>query len=281
MRESTRKTVMALTLAGLVTTAGTLTACTAASRGLGKLTANKYASARGGLHWPVLPPQLEPPRAESKTVYISYVDMSGGDFDMRKIMENAASAQGWQIVANPDEATYRLRARTRFFDEVDPESGGLRQAAAMGWIAGAAVGATTYGLVSSATDNWAVGVGAGAAAGGLVGLGMANASKPREWAMITDMVLEERQDEPVTFDLLTSDSSQATSGGGATGPRTSDTGSTTSTGGRTATAKSTSNYFPHGVRLAVWANQMNMSKEEALPLIQSNAEKALKNLLPQ
>lgn len=281
MHGTTRKTMMALTLAGLLATAGTLTACTAAARGLGKITANKYASPRGGLHWPVLPPQLEPPRPENKTVYISYVDMSGGDFDMRQIMENAATAQGWRIVANPDEATYRLRARTRFFDEVDPESGGRNQAAAMGWISGAAVGATTYGLVSSATDNWAVGVGAGAAAGGLVGVGMANASTPREWAMITDMVLEERQNEPVTFDMLTSDSSRADSGGGAIGPRTADTGGTTTSGGRTATAKSTSNYYPHGVRLAVWANQMNMKKEEALPIIRENAERAMRNLLPQ
>lgn len=281
MRESTRKTMMALTLAGLVATAGTLTGCTAVGRGVGKLTANKYANARSGLHWPVLPPQLEPPRHENKTVYISYVDMSGGDFDMRGIMEAAARSQGWTIVPNPDEATYRLRARTRFFDEVDPESGGLRQASAMGWISGAAVGATTYGLVSRATDNWAVGAGAGAAAGGLVGVGMANAMTPREWAMITDMVLEERKDEPVTFDLLSSDSSQAQSGGGASGPRTIDTGGTATSGERTATSKSTSNYFPHGVRLAVWANQMNMKKEEALPLIRLEAEKAMRNLLPQ
>ncbi|MEQ8843819.1 MAG: complement resistance protein TraT [Phycisphaerales bacterium] len=281
MSSTTRKTALVATLLCGIAATSALSGCTAAARGLGKITANKYAAPRDGLHWPVLPPQLEPPRAENKTVYISYTDLSGQDFDFEPIMIRAAEAQGWTVVPSADEATYRLRARTRFFDEVEPESGGRSQAAAMGWVAGAAVGATTYGLVAEATDSWAVGVGAGAAAGGLVGLGMTNASKPREWAMITDMVLEERKDEPVTFELLTSDSSQATSGGGAASPRTSDTGSTTTSGSRVATSESTSNYFPHGVRLAVWANQMNMKKEEALPLIEAQAEKAMKNLLPR
>ncbi|MEL7482979.1 MAG: hypothetical protein AAFN41_01370, partial [Planctomycetota bacterium] len=45
--------------------------CTAVSRGMGKITANKYADARSGTVWVVPPPQLEPPAPDDKSVYIS------------------------------------------------------------------------------------------------------------------------------------------------------------------------------------------------------------------
>jgi len=239
--------------------------CTSVSRGLGKLTSNKYASERSGTNWIVPPPQLEPPAPENKTVYISYRNISDADIELTSLLTNAASSQGWTLVSNPQEANYRLRASTRFFGEVEPESGGQGVARAMGVISGAAVGIGTYELARNATDSWAAGAAAGGAAGGLVGLGIANASTPREWALIIDFVLEEYNETPVEFAMVSDNDTNATTTAGVGNSRMGDGGATAQRNSRVAEVTQTSNYFPHGVRLSAWANQMNMQEEEAMP----------------
>lgn len=274
--------VRLLTALALGATISTTTGCTAVSRGLGKITANKYAEARSGTVWTVPPPQLEPPAPDKKTVYISFRNISdASDINLTSDLKNAATEQGWTVVNDPTNATYRLRASLRFFGEVEPESGGANVANKMGWITGAAVGAGTYGLVNNATDNWAYGAGAGAAAGGLAGIGIANASKPREWAAIIDFVLEEYSDQPVEFTLVTDSDSNANTGAGAGNSRMSDSGNTNQGNSSSAGMTKTSNYFPHGIRLSAWANQMNMKEEEALPLIENRIHKVVTQMLPQ
>ncbi|GIW74438.1 MAG: hypothetical protein KatS3mg103_0960 [Phycisphaerales bacterium] len=151
----------------------------------------------------------------------------------------------------------------------------------MGWISGAAVGAGTYVLVENATDSWIAGAGAGAAAGGLAGVGIANASKVREWALITDFVLEEYSPTPIEFEVLAESDRKGTSTAGASSGRMGEGGASTTRSGSTATMKRTSNYFPHGVRLSAWANQMNMKENEAMPLIRQRVEKVVQQMLPQ
>ncbi|MEQ8317476.1 MAG: complement resistance protein TraT [Phycisphaerales bacterium] len=281
MQRTFRTTLLAAaTIAGLLAISAT-SGCTASARLLGKATANKYANPQSGTVWVVPPPQLEPPAPEDKTVYVSYQNISDADVDLTQLLRDAASAQGWQLVANPQEATYRLRARTRFFGEVEPESGGASAARAMGWISGAAVGVGTYALVESATDSWAAGAASGAAAGGLVGLGISNASKVREWALITDFVLEEYSPNPIEFELLADSDSSGTTTAGVGSGRAADGGATSQRTGSTATMTRTSNYFPHGVRLSAWANQMNMRENEAMPLIRNRVENVVKQMLPQ
>lgn len=281
MRDGIRnKLLSSATIAGLIGLTA-LSGCTTMARGVGKITANKYASAQHGTVWVVPPPQLEPPAPGDKTVYISYQNISDADVDLTDLLRNAAQAQGWQLVSNPQEATYRLRARTRFFGEVEPETGGEKIARTMGWVSGAAVGIGTGVLVADATDSWGYGAAAGTAAGGLVGLGMSNASKVREWAMITDFVLEERKDQPIEFQLLAESDSAGTTTAGVGSSRMGDGGGTSSSSSSTATTTRTSNYFPHGVRLSAWANQMNMKEGEAMPHIRERVEKVVKQMLPQ
>lgn len=281
MNRFARKAALATALACGIAAMSTLTGCTAAARGLGKITANKYANPNSGTVWVVPPPQLEPPAPEDKKVYVSFSNISDADVDLTGLLQEAARAQGWEIVPNPQEATYRLRARTRFFGEVEPESGGASAARAMGWISGAAVGVGTYALVESATDSWAAGTAAGVGAGGLVGLGMTNASKVREWAMITDFVLEEYSEEEIEFELLSANDSAGTTTAGVGNDRTAEGGATSQRNETTGTMTRQSNYFPHGVRLSAWANQMNMKEDEAMPLIRERVERVVKEMLPQ
>jgi hypothetical protein len=151
----------------------------------------------------------------------------------------------------------------------------------MGVISGAAVGIGTGALVANVTDSWAAGAATGIGGGGLVGMGIANASKPREWAMIIDFVLEEYSEQPIEYELMRSTGATAHDSAGthssrmAAGGKTHD--STTSSG----SMKRASNYFPHGVRLSAWANQMNMNQEEALPLIRDRTRIVVTQMLPQ
>ncbi|WP_372965843.1 complement resistance protein TraT [Marinobacter sp.] len=263
-------------LAAVVMAAG----CTSVSRQLGSITDNKYAEARSGTVWVVPPPQLEPPAAGDRTVYISYRNISDSDIDLLDLLRQSARDQGWTIVNDPDAARYRLRASTRFFGEVEPESGGAGQANTMGAITGAAVGIGTGYALADATNSGVIGVVGGAATGGLVGIGISNASRPREWALIIDVVLEARQDKAVEFEMVTDSGSRTLDGSGAGNARMVSAGGTSQGNSSVATAKRKSNYFPHGIRLSVWANQMNMKEEEALPEIEKRAKRVVTQMLP-
>jgi hypothetical protein len=271
-----------LTVIALGAFVAATTGCTSVSRGLGKITANKYAKPRSGTVWTVPPPQLDPPAPDKRTVYLSFRNISdASDINLTNELRQAANDQGWTVVNDPTQATYRLRASLRFFGEVEPESGGRSIANKMGWISGAATGIGTGALVADATDNWAYGAAAGAGAGGLVGLGMSNASTPREWAAIIDFVLEEYSESEIEFDKFTDNSTNANTGAGTGNDRMSDGGSTRTGNSSNASITTKSNYFPHGVRLSAWANQMNMSEEEALPLVQGRISKVVTQMLPQ
>lgn len=258
-----------------------LSGCTTVSRQLGSLTANKYAEPRSGTVWVVPPPQLEPPRPNERTVYISYRNISDATLDIGSLLRNAAKEQGWEVVNDPGRAHYRLRASTRYFGEVKPESGGASVGEGMGAIAGAATGLGVGVATARATDSGLAGAAAGIGAGGLVGIGISNASKPREWALIMDVVLEERQDQAIEVEVSTGSEATSATVSGAGNSRTAAGGATTQSNTSAATTTKTTNYFPHGIRLSVWANQMNMQKEEAMPLIQERTEKVVTKMLPR
>ena len=259
----------------LIVTSLTL-GCTSISRQLGKFTSNKYAEPRSGTVWVVAPPQLDPPSPAHKNVYISYRNISDADIDLLQEMKAAAREQGWRIVEDPTKARYRLRASLRYFGEVEAESGGADVASGLGIITGAAIGVAAYKRTGSGGTGMAI-AGAGAS---LFEAGLSNASKPREWALIIDFVLEEYTSKPVSFRLSTGRDSAMDSNGGAAGSRSSMRGSESSNNSSGAEMVKKSNYFPHGIRLSVWSNQMNMKAKEALPHILKRTKKVITKLLP-
>jgi len=258
--------------------------CTQVSRGLGSITANKYAKPRSGSVWGVAPPMLEPAAFDNRTVYISARNISDADVDLTETLFAGARACGYQVVNDPTEANYRLRASVRFFGEVDPASGGTKILGQMGGIAGAATAAAGgaaigYG-VSELTDSRAWGTGVGVGAGALFAQGLGNASRPREYALIVDMVLEEYSEEKITFELAQDNRTDATDRAGTGNSRMNSGGRSRTGDTNQGSMKQTSNYFPHGLRLSAWANQMNMSEEEAMPLITARVKKVMKQILP-
>ena len=255
--------------------------CTGLSRSLGELTSNKYAKPRSGSVWAVPPPQLEPVSDANKSVYVSFRNISDADIDLTDLLKKSATEQGWILVSDPATATYRLRASLRFWGEVAPESGGAGVAATMGLVAGAAVGLGTAAAVRNAGGSGLTTAAAGIGVGGLVGIAAANSSRAREWALVCDFVLEEYSKTPVEFKLARGTASNTSSAAGSSSGQGSIGGGTSE--GNTSTGEITkkSNYFPHGIRLSVWSNQMNMEEEEALPHINKRLEKVVRQMLPQ
>ena len=229
----------------------------------------------------VPPPQLEPPRQDERTVYISYRNISDAQLNLRSTLKESAKAQGWDVVNRPQQAHYRLRASTRYFGEVEPESGGSSMGKSMGVIAGAAAGVGIGAATADATDSNLAGVAAGVGGGGLVAQGLANASKPREWALIMDVVLEERMDKEIEVEVSSGSGSSAGTGGASSNSRMASGGGTERSNSSSATTTKKTRYFPHGIRLSVWANQMNMSKEEAMPHIKKRTRSVATKMLPR
>ena len=257
-----------------------LAGCTQVSRKLGDLTDNKYAKPRSGTVWVVPPPDLEPPSSANKTVYVSYRNISDADIEILDLLKTSAQDQGWKIVSDPNKAKYRLRATTRFFGEVEPDSGGAFVGRSLGLITGAAVGIGTGAAIASSSGSNFAGAAAGGLVGGLVAAGMVNGSGPREWALIIDVVLEEYSAKPVEFEMSTSSSSGRSDSSGTGNSRTTSGGSTNSGNSRNASMTKKSNYFPHGIRLSVWSNQMNMQEEEAMPEIMNRTKRVVTRMLP-
>lgn len=255
--------------------------CTQLSRSLGDLTDNKYAKPRSGSVWAVPPPQLEPVAGEKKSVYVSFRNISDSDVDLTDILKKSAVDQGWKLVSDPSKATYRLRASLRFWGEVEPDSGGAGIAASMGLISGAAVGLGTAAAISNAGGSGLTTAAGAIGVGGLVGAAAANTSRPREWALICDFVLEEFSAQPVEYKLARATSSSTASSAGAASSQTAIGGSTGESNTSSGEITKKSNYFPHGIRLSVWSNQMNMQEEEAIPHINKRLEKVVRQMLPQ
>jgi hypothetical protein len=87
-------------------------------------------------------------------------------------------------------------------------------------------------------------------------------------------------EKEIEFQIATTSGTSGSHTAGTTGPRSNATGGTRTGTSSDATATRTSQFFPHGVRLSVWASQMNMQEEEAMPHITQRLKKVVTQMLP-
>lgn len=112
------------TLIGLIAALVIATGCTTVSRGVGKMTFNKYADPRSGTVWVIPPPDLAPPSPGQRNIYVSYRNISDApEIDLTGPLRQAIAERGWTLTDDPGVAHYRLRATLRYFGEVEPDSG--------------------------------------------------------------------------------------------------------------------------------------------------------------
>jgi Enterobacterial TraT complement resistance protein len=260
--------------------------CSAVGRDLGSAVGSKYATPDGGITWNVPAPELDPVADSQKTVYVTVRNISdASQFDIKGALDQGLTNEGYRITRDPLRAHYRLRVSVRYFGENEAADGGHAQANALGAISGAAVGVGTGAAIEKVTGSSLAAVTGGGVAGALVGLGMANATKPREWDLIADVLLEERLPKPVEVNMV---SDRQTDSGTSSGAQLAHdrtqgqyVGGSASEERRTSiTVRRKTNYMPYGVRVTAWAREMSMTRDEAIPLIQARLAGAPAGLLP-
>jgi hypothetical protein len=256
---------------------------------------SKDADVRSGTVWNVPIPNIPPPAPDKRTAYVSVRNISDADdIDIRDDVRFAVMSAGYTIVNDPTLANFRLRATIRYFGENEAADEGRQLANSMGLIGGAATGlaagvgsgylARSVGANRNITTG--VGVGVGAAVGSMAGIAMANRMKVREWNLIVDLVLEERLEKPVKF-TVASDSSSASSMSTGYGTSRSGVDSQSASGRATDSTRTTasmersSEYFPHGMRLTVWARQIGLKEYEAIPTLQRRLRNVLGRVMPE
>jgi hypothetical protein len=265
---------------------GSLAGCSQVGRGMGGALGNKYAAPDAGITWNLPAPDLEPPSDSKKTVYLTIRNISDAEaFDIKGALQQGIQNQGYRIISDPEKANYRLKVSIRYFGENEAADGGRGQANLLGAVSGAAVGVGTGAAIHAATGSSLGAVAGGGIVGAGVGIAMANATKPREWDLIADVLLEERLAKAVNVETVSDQQAgsatgsvavtghdrtqgQVVSGGAASGTRS------------TMTVKRKTNYMPYGIRVTGWARQMAMTREEAIPLIQAKLASAPAGLLP-
>ncbi len=271
---------------GLIAILGFVMVVGTGCRSVGGLIGNKDAEARSGTVWNVPAPDIEPVAPEERTVYIRVRNISDAtEINLTPDIKSSVQDAGYILVDDPTEANFRLRASLRFFGENEAGDLGQSQARLLGGISGAGIGLGTYGVARSAGGNFGVSAGAGAAAGGLAGLAITNRMQAREWNLIIDMVLEEKQDTPVQFTVASGKERDSSTGAGnaVVGPGgggNSVAGGETSSTSTRAEITKTSDYFPHGIRLTAWARQIGMTQAEALPLLEAKIRAVMPQILP-
>ncbi|PKT75091.1 complement resistance protein TraT [Helicobacter winghamensis] len=106
---------------------------------------------------------IEPVNAIQKVIFVSVKNTIGEQINLQQSIEAKLSQKGYKITQNPDEATFILQANILYCDI--KQENNAKDAAILGGAAGAGVGVYNH---SSATGGVVGGL-AGAAVGGLLG----------------------------------------------------------------------------------------------------------------
>jgi hypothetical protein len=255
-----------------------ISSCASASRAVASATGHPDAEASSGVVWFVEPPMLDPPAESAPKIYIRSRDLVGVDgVDMEKALTSAALERGWTLTRDPNEADMRVRVDLLQFDETEVIAQSL---GSLPGILGAAAGVGVGVTVANATDSGLIGFGAGVVTGGIVDSALRNGMKTREWMVLADILVEGRQDTPITIAV---NGSSAKSGGVQSAAATSHQvhgGSSTTSNERSFQTEVETYYLPMGTRVGFWAKRVGMAKEEAEPLISKKIERVFREVMP-
>ncbi|WP_027360824.1 complement resistance protein TraT [Desulforegula conservatrix] len=192
-----------------------------------------------------------------KSIYLDIRNTSAKDIDITPFVLSNLEGKGYKITKDAKSAFYLMQANILFVGQADQTA--LEQSVTAGFggaLAGAAVGAAASGASNSSILT-------GAAVGGLIGgaAEMLSGSfvKDVTYSIITDIQISEKTKEKVEQD------SQAEL----------ETGAESST---TQTSETTVNRKKYQSRLATTANQVNLTFEEAQPMIEEGLIRAISGL---
>ena len=206
-------------------------------------------------------------------VFVRVRDSSGSDLDISRDVRIALEDLGYRLTRNIDEAQYLLSVDLRYYGENARADGGRATMAA--GIGGAIVG----GIVGHQSGRGVEGATVGALATGMLFNVAASRNKVREFDIVADVRVGERIEGGVSTTRRSGeDSSISHSGGAFSGG--SDRSSSRSSSGETQQVHIEEDFLYSQNRLIVFVRKLNLSPDEAAPVLENRLIKALSNVLP-
>ena len=197
---------------------------------------------------------LDPVEPEKRSVFVQVRNTSDKNMDVSAAIANAIVSHGYRVVNNPRKAHYMLQASILQVGKMDPSAA---SAALAGGYGGALDGAVIGGLAASGSNNTA-GFGLLGAVAGTI----ANAAvKDVTFTMITDLQISERAPKGVRVHQ--------------------ETDSNMSQGTSTHVSqhmKSISHWKRYRTRVVSTANKVNLSFDEAQPVLARGLEKSISGI---
>jgi len=201
---------------------------------------------------------LEPASPDKKTIWIDVKNTSDKNLDLPGL-PGLIAARGYKVVADPDKANYRLQVNILSVGMADPSA--LRDSLYAGW--GGAVAGDAAGSAIGLASGSGTGVAAGGLIGGVVGgtaeLVAGSMVKNVTYAIITDVQISEYSEKPVA-EQQTAQLRQGTQ--------------TT----LQQQVQDTSHWKRYRTRIGSSANKVNLSFEEAQPVIVDGLQRSLAGL---
>ena len=205
---------------------------------------------------------LDPVGPDKRTLFVQVRNTSDQpSFTIEPALKAAIAGKGYQIVDDPDRATFKLQAQILSVAKTDPTAAAAALSAGYGGaIGGAVLGGTIGGAINNAR-GLAIGAGVGAMAGGLAET-VANAMvKDVTFVAITDIQISQKTKEGVTGTQKTkADIAQGT---GTTVEQVFD---------EVVKEKK------YRTRVMSTANQVNLEYEEAAPQLNAGLTRVLAGL---
>lgn len=200
---------------------------------------------------------LDPVPSNQKSVFIAVKNTSQEQLDFSKPLARALKAQGYQVMTSPERAHYLLQANIL---KVGKMSQSASQTALGGGFGSALAGAGTGAALGALTDS-GHNVLVGGLAGGVVGLAADSLIKNVNYTVVADIQLSERVGKGVKV------SEQFNS--------SLDNGSSS---GTVQTSTRDSQFMRYRTRVVSTANKVNLSFNEARPVLEQGLVKTLSGL---
>jgi len=210
---------------------------------------------------------------DKMVAYVRVRDSAGSGLDISRNIRMALEDFGYRLTRNLDEAQYVMTIDIRYYGENAHADGGAATLAA--GVGGAIVG----GVVGHQSGRAVEGATVGGIATGLLFNTLANRNKVREFDVVIDTRVGERVPGGVHTSRSSSDSSSVQhSGRSAAGGF--DSGSARGNTEETQQAHFEDDFLYSQNRMVASVKKLNLSPEEATPVLQSRLIKALSNILP-
>jgi hypothetical protein len=204
---------------------------------------------------------LDPVGPDKKTIFVQVRNTSDKQFDIEQAIMNAIKAKGYRVTQDPEAAHYRLQANVLSVGKASPTA--AESALASGW-GGALVGGATGAAIGGAAGGWrgaGIGGGVGLLVGGLTETVANAAVHDVMYMIVTDIEIAEKAKEGV---IVRQDSQQDAAQGAG--------------GRRRQTSSEVTDLKKYRTRIVSTANKVNLSYEEAAPLLTEGLMRSLSGL---